>query len=104
MSVLVGRSLALVLIVTALAVAIGALGAHHVDAQDGESDPEMTITPDCGRPGELFNITGTGFPANQPVSVTVGVLEVAGDDVYTDGDGDVSISFVLPSLPVSWPP
>ena len=63
---------------------------HSVDAQDA------TLTPDTARSGDRITVDGSGFPAYQPVTVTVGTASAINTGANSDGNGDFETTILLP--------
>ena len=67
--------------------------------------PAIAIEPASGGPGATVRVIGSGFPANAPVGVWLGIPEVGlVDQPYaegaSDGNGNVDLSF---DVPIAWP-
>ena len=67
--------------------------------------PAVAIEPASGGPGATVRVIGSGFPANAPVGVWLGIPEVGLiDQPYAEGasdaGGNVDLTF---DLPIAWP-
>jgi len=79
-------------------------GEHTITVTD-ESDvqaeaeftvePEITVTPAAGSPGETATVEGTGFGERVDVTIEFDGKEVAEDE--TDRDGSFTVTFTLPA-------
>ena len=87
-------------------VASGPAGINQVSASDGANSPyanftiipSVTLSPTSGQTGSLVNVTGYGFAASQPVSVTFAGSTVVTipDNVNTDALGSFTASITVP--------
>ncbi|MFQ6028439.1 MAG: IPT/TIG domain-containing protein [Dehalococcoidia bacterium] len=61
---------------------------------------DFTVTPASGAPGTQVTVTGSSYKAFVPISsVKISGIPVLTDQtMYTDGDGSLSIKFVVPAL------
>jgi hypothetical protein len=71
-----------------------------VTANHTVPESEFQVAPATGAPGIQVTVTGNSYRAFVPVSsVVMGGIPVLTDQtIYTDGDGDLSLSFTVPML------
>lgn len=61
---------------------------------------DFTVLPITGKPGTQVTVTGTSYKAFLPIaSVKIsGIPVLTGQALYTDGNGNLSVTFVVPAL------
>jgi len=84
-------------------------GGQFVDRADGEfqiqyeeSQPQLTINPTLGQVGQPISFNGSGFAPNHPMRVLLDAQLVL-DGIFTQLDGSISGSFIVPNLPAAAP-
>ena len=81
-------------------------GSHAITASDGTTSssknfnvvPNIALTPVKGPEGTSVSVSGTGFAASSPVSVTFG-LSGQVSTATTDASGNFVTSFSVPMVP-----
>jgi hypothetical protein len=68
------------------------------EAEHSVPGSEITLSTDTARGGDTIIITGEAFPAYQPVVVQVAGLAKINTGANTNGNGDFSVSILLPAL------
>ncbi len=94
---------------TSIDIPESATGAHTITIEDtaGRSatatisvEPEMTVSPTNGAVGDTINVSGTGFEAEETITILYGTAAVTPTAPITTGvEGSFSGSFYVPSIP-----
>ncbi len=86
-----------------------ATGAYSLVASDGSATAsasfsvvatQISLNPTSGPVGSQVTVTGGGFAANTAVSLLFDGQPVAGESCPTDGSGNISCTFAVPSVAV----
>jgi len=94
---------------TSIDIPESATGAHTITIEDtaGRSatatisvEPEMTVSPTSGAVGDTINVSGTGFDAEETITILYSNVAVTPTVPITTGvEGSFSGSFYVPSIP-----
>jgi len=61
-------------------------------------EPEITVDPTSGAPGDTISVTGTGFGGDYYIDILLNVLVVSDETDKTDEDGSFATSFEVPDM------
>jgi len=61
-------------------------------------EPEITIDPTSGAPGDEVSVSGTGFGGDYYIDILLNVLVVSDETDKTDEDGSFATSFEVPDM------
>ncbi|MFW6117439.1 MAG: hypothetical protein ACOC6G_02520 [Thermoproteota archaeon] len=67
--------------------------------QDFTIQPEITLDPTSGIPGDTVSVEGTGFGSEKSVNITLGVTDVTpSGEITTSSSGSFTTTFEVPDL------